>query len=60
MEQNLESHIFEIEDEKLLLWDIHGRPYIATENKLIFPEQHCAVKAYDYDNLINKLNQRKS
>lgn len=60
MEQSLESDIFEVEDEKLLLWDCHGQPYIATENKLIFPEQRCAVKAYDYDGLIKKLNQRES
>jgi hypothetical protein len=60
MEQKLESEMFEVEDEKLLLWDSHGRPYIATENKLLFLEQRCAVKAYDYDSLIKNLNKRES
>lgn len=56
MEQKIESDLFEVENEKLLLWDCHGRPYIATENKLLFPEQRCAVKAYDYGSLVKKLN----
>ena len=48
MDKDLESELYEIADDKLLLWDAYGKPYFATERKVIFPEQLCAVTAFDF------------
>ena len=60
MDKDLESELFEMADDNLLLWDAYGKPYFATERKVIFPEQLCAVTAFDFQGQVEKLSKTQS
>jgi hypothetical protein len=60
MDHDIEGESYEIEEDYIVVWDIKGKPYIFTEKKAIFPEQRCAVTAFDYEGAIKRFNARKS
>jgi hypothetical protein len=37
----------------VVLWDSQGVPYIVTKDKVFFTKQRCAIKAYQYDDMVN-------
>ena len=56
LENDTEKNTFEVDKNHQIIWDYKGIPYLVMEDKTIFTEELCAIKAFECNDSINLIN----